>query len=160
MFSLCSDPAECQLHMHVCLVTGISLAGIKYSPLSYSPQGKTKRKPSSFCLCKVCDGFIGVHRQNTQFGGCMTRVNSSAATCTPTVSEALIRLCDRSACDHKHHWQDTQGSIFSAGMGTQACLMLIKMLLSCPAGNRSDWMPHEKTGSHVISRPCFSYPII
>lgn len=55
---------------------------------------------------------------------------------------------------------DTQSLIFSVGMGTQASLMLIKMLLFCPDGSRSDWMPHEKTGSHVISRSCFSYPVI
>lgn len=85
---------------------------------------------------------------------------SSLATCKTTVSEALIRECDRSACDHKHHCQDTWGLIFSVGMGTQACSMVIKMLLCCPAGSRTDRIPHEKAGSHVTCRLCFSYCII
>lgn len=133
--------------------------GLDKAPLSYSPQGKTKRKSSSFCLCKVCDGSLLEFMKKTQSLGVAWLVfMPSAATCKTTVPEGLTRQCDRSACDHKHHWQDTQ--IFSVGMGTQAFLMLIKMLLSCPAGSRSDWIPHEQAGSHVISRSCFSYPII
>lgn len=125
------------------------------APFSTAPRVRQQGNPQAFVFAKcVMALYLSSWRIHTIWEF------HDSCLCKTTVSEGLIRSCNRSVCDHKHHWQDTQGLIFSTGMGTQACLMLIKMLLSCPAGSRNDWMPHEKTGSHVISRSCFSYPII
>lgn len=90
---------------HTCaLQWELHYPGLDRLLLSPNPQGETKRKPASLRFCKACDGsLLKLMKKTPSLGVTQLMFISSLATCKTTVSEALIRQCDRSACDHKHH---------------------------------------------------------
>lgn len=65
-----------------------------------------------FAKC-VMDPYLSSWRKHS-LGVAWLVFLSSAATLDHSV-RGSHQLCDRSACDHKHHWQGTQGLIFPVG---------------------------------------------